>query len=162
MAKILLVLLAIIIAHMSKAQADQTISDDDLLRYALTMDSVKGMQETLIDIVSENVQKNTVMSVPRYNELFKIIDDPAQLTATRATENEIDFVREIAALRQLNIDRINDAYQALAKDYVGVRTFNAIRKGLESDSQLKTRYESISKDVASQPSKKGTSETKGK
>lgn len=160
--KILMVVIAIAIVQMSKAQTEETITDEDLQKYALTMDSVKGMQQTLVDIVSENVQKNTVMSVKRYNELFKIVDDPAKLTAAKATDNEIAFVREIAALRQYNVDRINEAYQALAKDYVGVRTFNAIRKGLESDSQLKARYEAISKDIASQPAKKATTESKGK
>jgi hypothetical protein len=130
----------------SQAQAGQ-ISDDDLKKYAETLDSVKVMQTTLNQIIAENVQKNTVMTVDRYNQLFKIEKDEAKLTAANVTAEEKAFLQEIADLREYNVDRINKTYQALAKDYVGLKTFNLIRKSLESDADLKSRYESISQEV---------------
>ena len=134
-------------SFIATAQTSQTISDTDLKKYAETQDSVKGMQQTLMQIVTENVQKNTVMTVERYNELFKIANDQAKLTAANAKPEEIDFIKEIAALRELNVARINATYQALAKEYVGLKTFNAIKKSLETDPKLKSRYESIAQQV---------------
>ena len=145
--KVLMACLLILAAVVSKAQTTEKITDEDLKKYAVTMDSVEGMQQTLREIVSTTVQKNTVMPVARYNELFKIIDDEAKLKATNATPEEIAFIKDINALREDNIKRINATYQALAKDYVGLKTFNAIRKSLKTDQELKARYDNVSKDV---------------
>lgn len=139
------------ISLLSTAQtAKPAVTDEDLRKYAVTQDSVKGMQQTLTQIISENVQTNTVMTVARYNELFKLGDDQAKLTAVKATPEEIAFIKEIADLRQYNIERINTAYQALAKDYVGLKAFNTIRKSLDSDPNLKSRYEAIAQELASE------------
>jgi hypothetical protein len=132
----------------SKAQtAKPAFTDEDLKKYAITMDSVKGMKETLKSILTEMVQKNTVMKVTRYNELFKIIDNPEKLAEAKATPEEIAFVKEVDAKRVDETARINAAYQGLAKDYVGLKAFNAIKKSLETDQALKERYESISKEL---------------
>src|SRR5688572_18765662 len=133
----------------SAAGAKPAFTDDDLKKYAITMDSIKGMQETLQQIIAETVQKNTVMSVQRYNQLFKLTGDQAKLTEAGATPEEIAFLKEVSELRTTNTARINSTYQALAKDYVGLKTFNAIKKSLDADPNLKTRYEAISKEVSS-------------
>jgi len=133
----------------SKAQTTAEITDEELKKYAITMDSVEAMQESLRNLVAETVQKNTVMPVARYNELFKIIDDETKLKATSATAQEIEFVHQINDLRKMNIERINATYQSLAKDYVGLKTFNAIRKSLQTDQSLKARYDNVSKDMES-------------
>lgn len=145
--KVLMACLLMLAAVVSKAQTTEKITDEDLKKYAVTMDSVEAMQQTLRKIVSTTVQKNTVMPVARYNELFKIIDDEAKLKTTNATPEEVAFIKEINALREENIKRINATYQALAKDYVGLTTFNAIRKSLKTDQELKARYDNVSKDV---------------
>jgi hypothetical protein len=152
-------LIAALFTIMSAATNAQTaagISDDDLRRYALTMDSVKVMQETLTQIITENVQKNTVMPVTRYNQLFKVAENTEQLKAANATPEEIAFLKEVADLRQYNISRINNAYQSLAKDYVGLKAFNSIKKSLETDENLKKRYEGISQEVQSSRQQTGT------
>jgi len=141
------------------AQTAAGVSDDDLRKYAITMDSVKVMQETLTQIITENVQKNTVMPVSRYNQLFKLTGDQAKLQEANATPAEIAFLKEISDLRQFNIDRINATYQALAKEYIGLKAFNSIKKSLETDQNLKKRYEGISQEV--QGSRK-TPDSKGK
>ncbi len=113
------------------------------------MDSVKGMQETLVKIITENVQKNTVMPVSRYNELFKLTGDSTKLTAAGATVEEKAFLKEIEDLRKYNNERINKAYQALVKDYVGIKTFNSIKKGIEADPKLKARFDAVSQEIQS-------------
>jgi hypothetical protein len=137
--------LFLLAALASKAQTTPAITDDDLKKYAVTMDSVEAMQESLRSIVAETVQKNTVTTVARYNQLFKIMDDQAKLTEAKATPQEIAFIKQVDDLRKMNIARINSTYQSLAKDYVGLKAFNAIRKSLESDSSLKARYDNVSK-----------------
>ena len=144
--------------NVANAQTTQTtktqgtkaaFTDEDLKKYAITMDSVNGMKETLQSIIAEMVQQNQVMKVPRYNELFKIADDQAKLKAAQATPEEIQFLKDVADKRKAETARINATYQGLAKDYVGLKAFNAIRKSLESDQALKAKYESISKEVES-------------
>lgn len=144
-AKVLVPCLLLLVSIGSKAQTGTQISDEDLTKYAVTMDSIQGMQESLRQLVAEVVQTNTAMSVARYNELFKIAEDEAKMKEANATPEEVTFLKQIDDLRKVNIERINATYQALAKDYVGLKTFNAIRKSLQSDQQLKTRYDNLSK-----------------
>src|SRR5690606_26266632 len=140
--RVLIPCLLLFAALGSKAQTATEISDEDLQKYAVTMDSVQAMQETLREVVAETVRNNEVMSISRYNELFKL--DSAQLQAANATPEEIAFLKQIDDLRAVNIERINTTYQSLAKDYVGLKTFNAIRKSLKSDQELKARYDDLS------------------
>src|ERR1700754_4815412 len=97
-----------------------TFNDEDLKKYAITMDSVKGMQETLNASITEMVRKNTVMKVDRYNQLFKIIDDQAKLEEAKATTEEVAFVKEVAAKRASETANISATFQKLAKEYVGL------------------------------------------
>ena len=115
----------------------------------MTMDSVKGMQLTLNDIIAEMVQKNTVMSVQRYNELFKIAGDQAKLAEKQATPEEIKFLKDVTDKRTEEMARVNATYQGLVKDWVGVKTFNAIKKSLETDQELKAKYETMTKELDS-------------
>ncbi len=89
------------------------------------------------------------MPVTRYNELFKLQDDSTKLKAAGATPEEVAFLNQISDLRKVNIERINATYQDLAKNYVGLKAFNAIRKTLQSDQELKARYDNVAKDVDS-------------
>jgi hypothetical protein len=147
--KVLVPCLFMLMALGSKAQTSSEITDEDLKKYAVTMDSVQAMQESLRTIVAETVQQNEVMPVSRYNEIFKYTDDEAKLKEANATPEEIAFLKQIADLRKVNIERINAAYQSLAKDYVGLKAFNAIRKSLKSDQELKARYDNVAKGIES-------------
>lgn len=144
-----LVLISIINVCNAQTAAKSAITDEDLKKYAITLDSVKGMQLTLNAIISEMVQKNTVMSVPRYNELSKIKDNEAKLTEAKATPEEITFVKDITDKRAEEMVRVNATYMGLVKDYVGVKTFNAIKKSLETDEEVKAKYETITKQLES-------------
>jgi hypothetical protein len=95
------------------------------------------------------VQTNTVMSVARYNELFKIAGDETKLAAAKATPEEMAFVKQVEKRREDEIAKMNAVYQNMAKDYVGVKQFNAIRKSIKENEEVKARYETISKELAS-------------
>lgn len=154
-ARVLMPCLFLFLAIGAKAQTSSEITDEDLKKYAVTMDSVKAMQSSLQELVAETVRANTVMPVSRYNELFKYTDDEAKLKELNATQEEIAFLKQIDDLREVNIDRINQTYQALAKDYVGLKTFNTIHKSIKSDQELKARYEDISKQEGESKEKGG-------
>jgi len=152
--RILTPLLLLTITSISRAQtASPSFTDEDLKKYAITMDSVKGMQQTLSTTITEMVQKTTVMKVERYNELFKIIGDEAKLAEAKASPEEIAFVKEVAAKRTEDTAKINATYQALAKEYVGLKAFNAIKKSLATDQALKEKYDTISKELDSKGGK---------
>lgn len=124
-------------------------TDEDLKKYAITMDSVKAMQESLNASIVEMVQKATVIEVPRYNELFKIINDSTKLVAANAKPEEIAFVKEVAKKRADETAKITATFQSLAKDYVGLKAFNAIKKSLASDQAVKEKYEALAKELES-------------
>src|ERR1043165_9534958 len=111
--RIVMTLLLVSVLGICKAQtaATPSFNDEDLKKYALTMDSVKGMQLTLQAIITEMVQKYTVMSVARYNELFKIAEDQAKLTEAKATPEEIKFVKDVADKRKEESAPINATFQ---------------------------------------------------
>lgn len=153
--RIAMPLLLSFVIILSKAQTADTqeFTDEDLKKYAITMDSVDAMKANLQAVVTEMVQTNTVMSVPRYNELFKIADDSTKLRAAEASPEEIDFVKQVAARRQEEISKMNATYQSLAKDYVGLKQFNAIRKSIKENEEVRAKYETISKEIDSEGGK---------
>ena len=122
-------------------------TDEDLKKYAITMDSVKDMQETLNESITTMVQKATVMPVTRYNELFKIINDSTQLVSANAKPEEVAFVKEVARKRTEESAKITATFQTMAKEYVGLNAFNAIKKSLSSDPAVKEKYEALSKEL---------------
>jgi hypothetical protein len=134
-------------ANDSTAQSSSNtsgISDEDLKKYAVTMDSVNGMKQTLLTHLAEKLRNNTKnVQVSRYNELYKIIDDEAKLAEAKATPEEIAFVKEVDQFKDQGAAQINAQFQALAKDYVGVSTFNKIKNSLATDNELKARYDQI-------------------
>lgn len=148
--KIFLALIFFTTVSVCKAQTSTPdFTDEDLKKYAIVMDSVEAMKQNVQDVVAEMVQNTSAMSVPRYNELFKIAKDEAKLAEAKATPEEKAFLKEVEQRRQDEIAKLNTAYQSLAKDYVGAKAFNAIRKSIENDQAVKARYESISKELES-------------
>ncbi|MEO8471628.1 MAG: hypothetical protein ABI477_05520 [Chryseolinea sp.] len=124
-------------------------NDEDLKKYAITMDSVKSMQDMLNTAITEMVQKNTVMKVDRYNALFKVIDDPAKLAEASATPEEVGFVKQVAEKRTTETASITATFQKLAKEYVGLKAFNAIKKSLNTDQALKEKVDALTKELES-------------
>ena len=122
-------------------------TDEDLKKYAITMDSVKDMQETLNESITTMVQKATVMPVTRYNELFKIITDSTKLVSAGAKQEEVNFVKEVAKKRADESAKITATFQSMAKEYVGLKAFNAIKKSLATDTAVKEKYDAFTKEL---------------
>src|SRR3989337_1717652 len=84
----------------STASDDAAITDEELEKYAVTMDSVNDMKESLLEAITAKVKSNVKLTTARYNELSKIIDDEAALTKAKATPEEISFIKEVAAMKE--------------------------------------------------------------
>jgi hypothetical protein len=139
-------ILTFLITSQTFAQAPAqtpTVTNQELMKYATVMDSVNEMSASAKIKLTEILKGSTVMNATRYNELNRIINDPAQLEAAKATPQEIEFVKDVSAKQKDEVNRINSTYQSLAKDYVTPAVFNKVKKALTSDPLLKHRYDSL-------------------
>ena len=123
------------------ASAQTEISDEELEKYAVTMDSVEDMKASLLDDITEMIKANDKITNARYNDLSKIIDDEAALKEAKATPEEIAFIKEVAAKKEEGTKKIQETFQTMAKDYVGASSYNKIKDALKSNPELKKRYE---------------------
>ena len=124
-----------------------TISDDELQRYAVMMDSIDEMRVTLLAEISEMVKNNERITVARYNELTKLDNNQEKLAAANATEDELAALKEIQDKKDSGTVRINDAFKALAKEYVGASTYNKVRKALKDEPEVKSKYQTLLDDL---------------
>lgn len=125
-------------------EAESTaVSDDELQRYAVMMDSIDEMRVTLLAEISEMVKNSDKITVSRYNELSKIADDQEKLTAANATAEELAALKEVQDKKDSGTTRINDAFKNLAKEYVGASSYNKIRKALKDEPEVKSKYETL-------------------
>lgn len=130
------------------AQDAAAVTDEELKKYAVAMDSVNEMQAVLTGQIKQMVTTNQTVTAQRYNELFKIIGDEGKLLEANATPEEISFVKEVIAKKDAGTAKIKETYQLLAKDFVGAAAFNKVRKAISSDEGLKTKYQSLMDELA--------------
>lgn len=133
----------------SSAAADQEITDEDLKKYAVMMDSVESMKQSLLSEISTKIKSNGNMKVARYNQLSKAIDDETKLAELKATPEEIAFIKEVAEMKNEGAQEISQQVETLATDYVGAEKYNKIKNSLPVDTELKMRYDAIASEVES-------------
>ncbi|HMG91477.1 MAG TPA: hypothetical protein VK589_15565 [Chryseolinea sp.] len=121
----------------------QQVTDEELKKYAVAMDSINDMKETLSEEIGAIVQGEGKMTIARYNELSTFADDTAKLALVKATPEEIALLRKVAEKKNEGIAEINNTFKTLAKDYVGAASYNKIKRALTTDSALKSKYEAM-------------------
>jgi hypothetical protein len=84
--RLLMVVFAMLLTSASFAQDDKTVSDEELQKYAIAMDSIETLKQNLITVITDLVENNPKVSASRYNELSRIIDDSTKLITASATE----------------------------------------------------------------------------
>jgi hypothetical protein len=124
-----------------------TVTDDELMKYAVAMDSIDNMTKSLLATITEMVKSSDQVTAARYNELSKIIKDESKLAEANATPEEIAAVKEIVNKKEEETIKINETFQALAKEYVGAAVYNKVKKALASDAELKSKYQAILADL---------------
>ena len=127
----------------ASGQASDAITDEDLKKYAIVMDSIEDMRQSLLDNMSESIKNNDQITAARYNELSKIIKDSVKLEAAKATEAEVAAIKKVILERDAGAEKIQETFKALVKDMLGAATYNKVKKALSSDAALKTKYEAI-------------------
>jgi len=127
--------------------AQEQITDEELQKYAVTMDSIEHMKGSLLDEIGTMVKSNEAITNERYNELSKIIEDDAKLAEAKATPEEIAFIKEVAAKKAAGTAEISKTFQTMAKEYVGAATYNKVKKALKADADVKNRYQAYLQDL---------------
>ncbi|HEX5169317.1 MAG TPA: hypothetical protein VFW11_09085 [Cyclobacteriaceae bacterium] len=136
--------LCLVLVSLANAQdAAAPVSDDELQRYAVMMDSIDEMRIDLLAEISEMVKGTDKITVARYNDLSKISNDAAKLEEAKATPDEISFLKEIQTLKESGTAEINTTFRTMAKDYVGASTYNKVKKAITEDGEVKSKYETL-------------------
>lgn len=123
--------------------AQEQVTDEELKKYAVTMDSINDMKASLLEEINAMVKENNKMTNARYNELSKIIGDEAKLAEAKATAEEIAFIKQVVEKKNEGTNEINQTFQSMAKEYIGAASYNKVKKALTTDTQLKSKYESL-------------------
>ena len=123
--------------------AQEQVTDEELKKYAVTMDSINDMKASLLEEIGDMVKANEGLTNARYNELSKIMNDEAKLTAAKATEEEIAFMKKVAEKKNEGTAAITQTLQTMAKEYVGATSYNKVKKALATDTELKTKYQTM-------------------
>lgn len=139
--KILFILLLLVTSQSIFAQ--EQVTDEELKKYAVTMDSINDMKASLLEEINAMVKENNKMTNARYNELSKIISDEAKLAEAKATAEEIAFIKQVVEKKNEGTNEINQTFQSMAKEYIGAASYNKVKKALTTDTQLKSKYESL-------------------
>jgi hypothetical protein len=129
--------------HAQSDNAQAQVTDEELEKYAVTMDSINDMKESLLEDITDMVKSNEKLTNARYNELSKIVDDEAALAEAKATPEEIAFMKEVGNKKEEGTAKIQETFQSMAKDYVGASSYNKVKKALEADGEVKKRYETF-------------------
>ena len=137
----------------TQVPGQEEVTDDELKKYAVAMDSVNDMKETLLKEIGDIVKEDGKMTNARYNELSKIANDDAKLTAAKATAEEKALLKKVADKKAEGTEEINTTFQSLAKDYVGAESYNKVKKALTTDAELKSKYETMLKELDKDGSK---------
>lgn len=143
--KLFLVLIACTLGSNMAFAQDEEITDEELMRYAVTMDSVERMKQNIIAMMTLEVEGNENISGARFNELSSIIDDSVKLVAANATEDEINFILMVKDKKDKMTEEINTTFKSLAIDYIGEggRVYKKVKTAIQKDPEVKARYEVI-------------------
>jgi hypothetical protein len=147
-AKFFLFSILSLITISSAFSQDNSVTEEELMRYATAMDSINEMSAEVIVLITDMVKNTELMNAARYNELSKIVDDETKLTEANATPEEISFIKEVAEKKDSATAHINEAFQSLAKDYVTVPTYTKVKKALSTDAALKEKYDALMTELA--------------
>lgn len=123
------------------------VTDEDLRKYAILMDSINDMKQTLLKEMGDMVKNREGMTNARYNDLSKANGDEAKLQELKATDDELAFLNEVNEKKKTGAAKISETFQAMAKDFIGVETYNEVKDALAADTEVKTRYDEIFAEV---------------
>ncbi len=131
------------------AQEDGGITDEELWKYALMTEVIEQMKKDINTAINEMIKNQEGIDGKRYLELAKTKGDAAKLAEIEATDFEKEFLQLVEDEKEKRIDAIKTVNQELATKMVGDqgRTYKAIKEALDSDAELKSKYEALQNQI---------------
>lgn len=137
---ILLVVLLTATVFTVKAQKRDSVTSEELNRYAVMMDSLETLKKQRNDISVKLAKGNTKITAARYQQLLPIIDDQKKLAAAKASADEVTYVKNAITTLTKEGQKFQTAFTSLMNEYVGYDTYNKVKKAVETNPKVKERY----------------------
>lgn len=129
---------------------NEEVTDEELRKYAVVMDSIDAMKETIQTDYNAMIQDEELMQGGRrFVEIQKVGDDSVKLTEMNVTEMELEAFNNIQQKYEEMTADFKESYTNLIKEDLGAALYNKITKALKEDEEVKSRYETILSDVKS-------------
>jgi seryl-tRNA synthetase len=138
--KITFLTILIIVSISAKAQKADSVTNEELNRYAVMMDSLETLKKQRNDISTKLAKGDTKITAARYQQLLPIIDDQKKLAAAKASSDEIAYVKKALTSLTEEGQKFQTAFTSLMNEYVGYNTYNKVRKAIETNKHVKDRY----------------------
>ena len=120
------------------AQDEDYITDENLRRYAIMMESVDAMKSEISVALNDMIKNQEGIDGARYKELSSGAGDPA-------TEFETKFMNNLNEMIEERKAAIGDVIKIMATKMLpdGGKAYNAIKTAVSADTEVKARYEAI-------------------
>ncbi len=130
------------------AQA-QEISNENLRRYAIMMETVDAMKAEISDLTNEMIKNQEGMDGKRYLELAKAGGDAAKLDELGAKDFEKKFMELVTNMQEERKEAISEVVSIMATKMLpdGGKVYKEIKEAVASDPDVKARYEAIQKTI---------------
>lgn len=147
--KFMFVLAFSFFAFLPLTQAQEAeITDEDLKNYAIIDKAVDMITSSISPTVNDLIQKQEGMTGARFNELRKMGSSEAQLKQGGAQDWEIKFMATVNDLIQKRQEAAKEVINLLVNNSgLGAGKYQAIKKGLSSDADLKARYDQVAESL---------------
>lgn len=119
----------------------QEVSNDDLYRYAIVMETVSLFQNELSAQITEYVEQQDPAIKNRYNALAG--------GETPANDAEKKFIDQVNSMKNDRSSEFNDAFKSMVKRVLGAKTYSEVKKAIASDSGVKERYNAMVQEIKS-------------
>ncbi len=128
----------------------QEITDENLRRYAIMMETVDAMKQEISDQTNMLIKNQEGMDGKRYLELAKTKGDAAQLEAIEAKDYEIKFLEVVTKMQDERKDAISEVVTIMATKMMpdGGKAYKEVKAAVDSDADVKARYEAIKAKIA--------------
>ncbi len=128
-----------------------SISDDELMQYAIVMDSITTLTEQLKVTLTGLIKKNPKISEARYTELSQLGGDQARLKEAKATPDELAALQEINLKRTEETIKLSETVKSLTNNTLGSSNYTKIRNAVKTDADVKARYDKLASELKKKP-----------
>lgn len=121
----------------------QEISNEDLYKYAVVMETKDMFQSELSSQITDYVEKQDPAIKNRYNALAG--------GEAPANDAEKQFIDQVNSMKTDRTGEFGDAFKTMIKRVLGAETYGAVKKGIANDTAVKERYNAIVQAMQSAP-----------